>query len=332
MSEIGDKLIIFDADGVFMDEMPYWRTALAAAVVRHELAPRDQAGWDALGDACLVRRRVQRITKGRGCNSNWDLAAVMIRALDAPSVHADVAVALADGDYLDAAKCLAAAMEALWNGPPEDGHRLSGFGIDREGFAFAEAVKVFQVILRDEAAVGWRFPRQALAHSVADTQALFDHLRGLGAELGVCTSRHSEETLEPMRRFEILDRIAPQRIVTQTVVEQGQEATGAAPLGKPHWFPVACAVVGSETARAMVLDGRQKREAATGRWVYVGDAPADFEAVTAARERGLIVDYVHIDTDLTDAETTERIRTGAATRAVKPDLLATADVLAELLR
>ena len=48
-----ESMIIFDADGVFMNEMPYWQTALAAALVRHGLGPQSSGQWDALGRACL---------------------------------------------------------------------------------------------------------------------------------------------------------------------------------------------------------------------------------------------------------------------------------------
>ena len=76
------RLLILDADGVFLSERPYWNAALGAALDASGLAERVGDRWDLLADVAFGPVGLQRVTKAVGCNSNWDLAAVLVRALE----------------------------------------------------------------------------------------------------------------------------------------------------------------------------------------------------------------------------------------------------------
>jgi hypothetical protein len=118
------------------------------------------------------------------------------------------------------------------------------------------------------------------------------------------------------------------RIVTQSDTLEGQERTGQKPLGKPHWFPLAVSVCGFEQAVAAARNGGMLHQP-PGTFAYVGDASADFGSVCAARERGLTLDYVHIDSGVTDSALLEEIRAAPGTVAVVADLANVAAILRE---
>ena len=74
-------LVILDADGVFLNERPYWDSALAAALAVGCVSPPTDDDWREFTTVAFERLGLQRVTKRRGCNSNFDLAAVLALAL-----------------------------------------------------------------------------------------------------------------------------------------------------------------------------------------------------------------------------------------------------------
>lgn len=325
----GRNLIILDADGVFMSEMPYWRTALVAALDLHGLKPAGEGGWSELAEACLVRRRLQAVTKRRGCNSNWDFCAVIARSLESEQARCDVNGALARSDYDTCAAALEAQMEALWSDSVDYRAPLEGFGIARPGPYFDRAVERFQAVFMETLDIDWRFDKHALIEPADRTRGALKKLRDAGATLAVCTSRTYEETAPPMQTLGIAEYFDADRIVTHDDVRRGQKCTGVRPLSKPHWFPLAVASCGFEQAVEAVHNEIELTSAGDANVIYIGDAPADFIVATQCRKRGLPVRYVHIEAGITsDAQRCE-IADSDMTLALVDDLAAAAsEVLA----
>jgi len=323
-------LIVLDADGVFMNEMTYWRTALAAALTLADITVPDAATWHRLDQACLHTARLQRITKSRACNSNWDLAAVMAEALTRDDTRRDVIRQLSAGNEDQAAAQLAQGMERLWTSPVPGQPPLSGFGIDRDGPRFHEVRQRFEDILYHRLDVGWSFPRHELLPPAEVTRGALARLHEAGLTLTVCTSRGRDETQQPIRTLGLAGWLNTARMATYDDVQRAQDATGCKPLGKPHWFPLTSAVLGYDTAeRAVRSNARTLPVNGCGPVVFVGDASADFECALAAHDRGLPVTYIHIDSGISRPETLAAIRDSSITAALVPDLSAAADVILE---
>ena len=323
------KLLILDADGVFMDELPYWRTALAVALLRAGIEVR-AGDWEQVGEAFIARRRVQRVTKGRGCNSNWDLAAVMSLVLEDASTRAAAVEAYAAGEYERMADVVIDAMEVLWKPPVADAHRLTGFGIDRRDDYFRSVVADFQPIFEAERDIGWAFDRHALLPPAEATRAALRRMARMNLILGVCTSRNGEETIGPMAQLDVLKCFSRERIITNDEVKRARRETGLHALAKPHWFPLACAMCGYEAALAALQS--ERKDLSNGEWlpaIYVGDTPADFDAAVACRGVGLPVTYVHINARLCDEAVTRAIGEHEITMLVADSLIELAGCLEE---
>jgi phosphoglycolate phosphatase-like HAD superfamily hydrolase len=321
------KLLILDADGVFMNEMPYWKAVLATALDLHGLAGPDTP-WERLTESCLVRRRLQAVTKQRGCNSNWDFAAVMSRALDDRGVRSAVSALLSHGDTDALAATVEEAMRARWRGVPSVGPPLNGFGIERGGAYFNRVVERFQDIFERGRDVGWGFARHEPAMTPERMRGTFETFRRLGFTLGVCTSRRRDETVGPMTRFGILDFFDRGRILTDDDVRKGERRTGVAALGKPHWFALVAAAYGVEFARdALGSAGSLPRAPKFERFVYVGDAPADFQMAGALRGLGVVLEYGHIDSGVTPDDVLREIGAGEFTLTLASDLAGVAAAL-----
>lgn len=296
---MSDRLLILDADGVFLDERPYWNAALATALIESGRSFASADAWDALADAAFGDAGLQRAAKRRGCNSNHDLAAVLARALDDPSAAAAFDAMLAAGRLSRAAAVLDAACAALGvsaDAPARD--PLASFGIDRGGEFFSRIVLRFQRVLRDaEPGLSWSFEREALRQTVDETVAVLDAARRGGWTLRVCTGRPRGEIDPPIRRLGLGAWLAPACVTSADEVHRGESARPGQSLGKPHPFPVWCALAGFEAALAW-LDGRPAAAAPVA--VYVGDSLADALAVRRARAPGLEVSYVHVRSDAAD--------------------------------
>jgi phosphoglycolate phosphatase-like HAD superfamily hydrolase len=324
--------LILDADGVFMSERPYWNAALATALEVSELAPLARGRWDALADYAFGPLGVQRVTKGRGCNSNWDLATVLVRALQDHDWRAVVREMLeADREY-DAMQALGHAADAVRRralaadaGNGDD--PLARFGIDRKGELFRDVVGRFQQIMNGEVAIEWDFERWQLKEPVELTLRALDALASLGFSLRVCTGRHRAEIEEPVRRLGLGSFFPPDSITSGDEVDRAEARTGRRHLGKPHWFSPACAALGFEPALAALGDGTPIGNAPGS--VYVGDAWADYAAVLACRDRGLELAYVHSRSGVTTREQEQEIARSPAVLAVVDRLGSVAGVVKE---
>lgn len=321
-------LVVLDADGVFMNEMTYWRTALAAAFTLADFAIADAATWERLDRAFLQRARLQRITKSRACNSNWDLAAVMAGALAAPATQAAVRAYLAAGEDDAAAETLGAAMDRMWTSAVPDAPPISGFGIDRKGAEFAAARQRFQDILYLRRDIGWSYPRHELLPPVEKTKGALARMRDAGLTLTVCTSRQRDETATPIETLGLAEFFDEERMATHDEVRRAQDATGCQPLGKPHWFPLAAAVLGYAVAvEAVQRDAAELPVENCGPVIYIGDASADFETVSGAAQRGLPVRYIHIDSGVSTSATLDAVRAAPVTLGVVPHLADAAEIV-----
>ncbi|MCB9850137.1 MAG: HAD family hydrolase [Phycisphaerales bacterium] len=322
-----DSLIALDADGVFMNEMTYWRTALAAAFHYSDIEIADASRWQQLDDACLHQQRLQFITKSRGCNSNWDLAAVIALVLSDADTKERVRAALAANDDAAVASTLATAMEARWSDPDAGAAPVSGFGIDRSGKLFTEVRDRFQDVLYERCGITWSFPRHELIPPADATRGALARMRDAGKTITVCTSRQRDETETPIRRLELAEYFDCARMMTLSEAHQAQRETGVSPLGKPHWFPLAAIALGYDRAVRAVRDNAATLPADGTPILFMGDAPADFETARGCHARGLPVAYIHIDSGITRRETLDAIAKDDVTVAVVDTLAQAADIV-----
>lgn len=319
----GGKLLILDADGVFFSERPYWDTALATGLMLHGVGPTTQQAWQSIADTAFGPLGLHRVAKRHGCNSNWDLAAVIDLAL--ARSEGRLAALIREGNDHEAMDCLRDLADGLWSSRDTDGDPLQQFGIDRTSERYGEVFSKFQHIFLNPDCLPWRFERYALECEQTVTSDVFESLLTAGWQLRVCTGRPRPETEAPIAELGIGDFFSSEQLTTCSEVEQAQERTGMTALGKPHWFAPVCAAVGFEAA--MNVFDSAPLTTAYDRVVYVGDSPSDFEAIVGARTMGLNSEYVHVlspvaEPDLITTITTAELTVGViASIAELPSLL-----------
>ena len=299
--------LILDADGVLLDERLYWNAALMTALELNGLESIARRDGDRLSAIAFEQLGMQRLAKRRGCNSNWDLAAVLTQALGRPAVRNDFISLVSLGRDDEACQRLVEAADALWLGrttpiseetpSPQTGDPLLGFGIDRGGREFAEVRAAFQSVLRRSTVAGHTPVRWRLREPLPVTQASLRECDDLGFELWVCTGRDRDEILGPLQQFGLESRIPTHRVVCSDDAHAAEVTTGIQPLGKPHWFLPACAAVGFDQAVA-ALQGAIPLHG-NGILVYAGDALADYEAVLGCTRIGLRIGYIHVRSSVT---------------------------------
>jgi phosphoglycolate phosphatase-like HAD superfamily hydrolase len=316
--------LILDADGVFLDERPYWNAALATAFAVNGLRSRIGGQWDRFTNVAFGQLGMQRLTKNRGCNSNWDLAVVLTKALQGLSVQQRVAEDLMAnrGEY--ALQTLSRAADSLWNedhanrpaanGPERRCDPLLGFGVDRRSPEFTRVRAMFQQMLRDGSQLGHSTAEARLLEPLETTRRTFTECRACGFELWVCTGRDRCEIVAPLVEFGLEADLAADRIVSGDEVAAAEQRTGIEFLGKPHWFPPACAARGLDGAVALLK--KMPGASLPDRCVYVGDALADFQSVLGCRGIGLQMEYVHVRSGVTTEADERLIASTAGTRAV----------------
>jgi len=315
------QLIILDADGVFMDEFTYWRTALATAFHFAGVRVADQSLWEEIDRVCLVEHRFHFVTKSRGCNSNWDLAAVLVAALEDESVGPTVRGAIKRGDAQEAGDALWRWLDRPWPAPNPGEPPVSAFGIDRTGDKFIAIRDTFQRVFRNQVDVGWLFPRHALAAPENATREALARLQSSGCTLTICTSRMGSEMEPPLHELDIARYFDTERLVTLDTVRAAQQELNRRPLGKPHWFPLAAAVIGFPRALTALRDDvKSIQNGEPIEAFYLGDSPADFDAARGCVERTLPITYIHVDSGVTHQKTLDEIEQHPMTRAVVPNI------------
>ncbi len=313
MSE-AEPVLVLDADGVFLSERPYWNTALCTALDLAGLADRGRGRWDVLAGHAFGTLGLQRLAKSRGCNSNWDLAAVLVRALGEGDCRQVVDWMLADDREYEAMRALARAGELVWENGHDGPDPLLGAGIDRGGRLYAEVVDRFQQVFHGTADLGWAFERWQLRGDDARTRGAFEQLVRDGHRLRVCTGRYRAEIEEPIRRLGLGEWLPAAAITSTDEVTRAERESGSPSLGKPHWFAPACAVLGYTPALAALTRGSLQSTGA--RAIYAGDAWADFRAVQGCREHGLELDYVHVRSGTTTPEQEREVAAAAGTLGI----------------
>lgn len=302
--------LILDADGVFLSERPYWNAALGAALEIHGLAPRAEGRWEALADFAFGPVGLQRVTKGVGCNSNWDLAAVLVKALEEEAWRGVVDELLAaQGREIEAMQTLRVAATRLFAPETNGDDPLQRFGISRASSFFERVVDRFQAVLTGGADLAWSFENWQLQEPWERTDRAFEELRDLGYTLRVCTGRHRREIEAPIRSLKLESHLPFGEITSADEVDRAEGLSGRSSLGKPHWFAPACATVGFAAALAALT--QDLRLAGSG--VYVGDAWADYRAVESCRDLGLDLRFVHARSGVTTREQERAIAGNDAT-------------------
>jgi phosphoglycolate phosphatase-like HAD superfamily hydrolase len=318
--------LILDADGVFLSERPYWNAALGTALQAHGLAGRVRGRWDCLADLAFGPFGLQRVTKSAGCNSNWDLAAVLVRALDDEAWRGVVDEMLAaENREIEAMQALRAAAARLLRCEVNGHDPLSQFGIERQSEFFASVVDRFQAVLTGDASLGWNFERWQLKEPWEDTTRALSNLQETGYTLRVCTGRHRAEIEAPIRSLRLEPYLLPSEITSADETDRAESLSGQGSLGKPHWFAPACATVGFQEA----LGALENRSGLSGVAGYVGDAWADFAAVEACRDLGLDLTYVHVRSGVTSRDQERIIAESKATLAVITRLAVLGSLLVE---
>lgn len=320
---MSSAVLVLDADGVFLDERPYWDAALATALLESGLGVGDPGRWDALADEAFARGGLQRVTKRRGCNSNHDLAVVLAAAVDSPATRGEVAAALGDGRHADVVRSLARAADALAAPSPAapGADPLAAFGIARDGARFARVAGRFQRVVEGrEPSLGRRFPREALREDRAATLAALRAVSEAGFALRVCTGRPRDEIDGPLARLGLAGFLPPSTVTSADEVARAEALEGERGLGKPHAFPLLCALVGLGGALGAIRGGVLRR---SPRAVYVGDSPADAMSCERAAALGADVRYVHVRSPASEEDAIRAI-------AARPVTIGVVDRLAEL--
>ena len=303
---------------MFLGERPYWNAALGTALQANGIAESVCGRWDRLADLAFGPVGLQRVTKGAGCNSNWDLAAVLVRALEDEAWRGVVNEMLAAEDReIEAMQTLRVAAARLLQSEVDVRDPLNRFGIDRHSAFFDGVVDRFQAVLESDASLSWSFERWQLKEPWKQTTRTLGELQDAGYTLRVCTGRHRPEIEAPIRALRLEPYLLPTEITSADETDRAESLTGRGSLGKPHWFAPACATVGFEQA----LGALDRRNRLSGEAVYAGDAWADFIAVEACRDLGLQMDYVHVRSGVTTRDQ-ERIIAGSATTLAVVDRLA----------
>jgi phosphoglycolate phosphatase-like HAD superfamily hydrolase len=318
--------LILDADGVFLSERPYWNAALGAAFSAGGLVERARGRWDALADLAFGPFGLQRITKSAGCNSNWDLAAVLVRALSDDDWRDVLDEMLAAGREHEAIQALqiAARAQRVVERLSDGADPLTQFAIARDSDFYRGVVDRFQQVLYGKAGIGWSFERSRLKEPLETTARALANLQSSSTALRVCTGRHRAEIEPVIRELGLAAFFTPEEITSADEVDRAEALSGIGSLGKPCWFAPACATVGFDRALA-ALNG--KAPLGEGHAIYVGDAAADFLAVEACRERGLRMLYVHVRSGVTTREQEREIAGRNGTLGVVTSLAEIAPLL-----
>jgi phosphoglycolate phosphatase-like HAD superfamily hydrolase len=278
-------ILIFDADGVFLSERPYWEAALRTAWKQLGFVELSGDLFKKLAVIAFETVGLQWVAKRRGCNSNWDLTAVLERSLFS-SDKRDPVDRNFRLDQLEAGlERWKLACEQLGDATSEAEDPLSRFGIARNSRQFSEVVTRFQVEYeRRECQLE---PNEITLDRPATLAATLD---ALPSQPRVCTGRPRSELENALERVQIDRRFDLARSITCSDV--------ADELGKPHPYPLLrCLFAKSE------VDDWLLREATIPRCedlvVYVGDSPADLLAAQAATDLGVRMRYLHRNSEST---------------------------------
>lgn len=301
--------LVLDADGVFLDERPYWDAAIAVALAAAGI--ERTAGQHAAVTAIACDRvGLPQVAKERGCNSNWDLAAVLVRAL----ADAAVTASLRAGRFEAAVVAWATAARAL-RGEPLAADPLARFGLMRDAAYDSIAERCEQELSRCVARSGW--PTLGPAAAMRTTLAA---LRAAGWQLGVCTGRGAEDLDAALQQNGLVDAIAGGPRCDADLVDEARQRFGVWCTGKPGPFPLLAAVLGAPAAAAVLrLDARDGWPAGV---VYVGDSRADFAMAQAVQALGFPLRYAHVASPATDAGTLAALASDASVFGVFPSLAA----------
>lgn len=324
--------IVLDADGVFFNERPYWRTALATALSLAGVDDITDETFRGLYAELFDGRSAQRIVKAAGINSNWYLAEALVCSLETAGQRGDVVHALARGDVAGAADRWVAAL-AGYIGRLTDECGANGSPIDSLSRkpTFKSVVQRFQEIFHGQSRRFNVGPKYETLGDPVVIRATFERLRRSGALLIVCTGRGRKETVDPLRQFGLSDGLADLALVTHDDVEKAEAATGLTGLAKPHWFPLAAAVCGFDSAvDALRRDCPLRRGPDGERAVFVGDGMADFRSAASCRVRGADVRFVLVQSGALAAGPVDEIRRAAFTIGVVPKFEDVPDLLAEV--
>jgi len=225
--------------------------------------------------------------------------------------------------------------EALAEYAESLGHRSDSSGspadwLDRQPW-FEPIIPRFQSIFHER---DRRFdirPRHQVLGEAQAKRTTFHRLCQSGCLICICTGRGKDEVLEPIRQFELIREGQIHTLVTHDDVEAAERATGQTALSKPHWFPLAAAVVGFDTAVEALKNSNTLRAPAGERAVFVGDGMADFRSTANARARGLDVDFVLVTSAALAEDRVDEIRAAEFTIGVIPQFEALSDLLARTI-
>lgn len=305
--------VVLDADGVFLRERPYWRTALATALVLADGAQPSNEVFRGLDIELFDRRGVQRILKAAGVNSNWHLAGALLGAVRSEDGGRELSSALQEGAWDELPGCWLEATRAYVGTVLQqcDARSSPTECIEREPW-FQETVSVFQQVFHGHRSPFDIEPRYETLGDASRIRATFQQLRQRGVALSICTGRPRPEFDEAMRCFDLYD-CGFLSSVTHDEVQWAEQATSASGLSKPHWFPLAAAVIGLRPAMTALSTGRTPRQAGGRRAIFVGDGMSDFRATRNCRDKGLDVVFLLAESEALSPESIEEVRRAAFT-------------------
>jgi len=286
-------ILILDADGVFLSERPYWESALRTAWKQLGFVELHRAEFKKLAAIAFETVGLQWVAKKRGCNSNWDLTAVLERSLFSSDKRDPVDQRFRLGQFETGLQSWKRASEQLGEETSETGDPLIQFGISRNSRQFSNVVARFQL------------EYEVVESQLESTEITLGRPASLAATLDalpspprICTGRPRSELESALAKAQIDRRFDLERSITCSDIAQE--------LGKPHPYPLLrCLFEESEVDEWLVTKANLPRCEETV--VYVGDSLSDLLAAQAASDLGLTMRYLHRSSDSTTEDVLQRL-------------------------
>lgn len=270
-------VMLFDMDGVMTQELYYWK---AAAMTVWEFlfqeAPSSMADQEEkIFETVFCGRETIHYAKQAGVNTNYDLSYVTA-ALAAGFLEQDRPFEQAR-NFLKQQSCQAPVLYARCR------EMAGGQEWEYQGKIWRQLYHIFQSwYLGDNQEKPGMMHKEQPLFPPERLRDLLVKLKAAGVQAGIGTGRPRPEIVPHLKRWELLELFAPERIVTQTEIDAAQKKAHAlgrqVALSKPHFYIFGKGMTGLEDMA--VLD-RQFDPGLLEKTLVIGDAGADIYAARA---------------------------------------------------
>lgn len=281
--------VIFDMDGVVTSEDNYWT---AAALTVWEYLFNDSVSVKEMSDNVYnIRKQVMcndrfiSLLKGKGVNSNWDLAYVIYAVC---KIHNTT-------DFNLVMDICNGFSDSILNEYPVIEEKLSSVtGMDgsRNGDIWTDMMLVFQqwflgddLFIRNYNRLPKHIGKKGLIEDekpLIDNRCLIDIFNSLsnrGKRLATATGRPSAEIIKPLKDFGIYDCFAVDGLINYDHIQNAENTLGMT-FSKPHPYIFIKAMMGRDYPDIDIAKEKYDKDKVK-RTLIVGDAGADIFAAKA---------------------------------------------------